>query len=827
MNATVASQSNFDILQGHTEVLPRKCKVSSQILIKQHLDAHYRNIQSAKACIDNSTPYSYFSNPTTRGYRKSSRVHRRPLSSRPETNSFCNLAMVNTFSDDPEVDQIVRRFLLDGDEKYVEPLRFGEDQSLNAGGENACDKYSCVDGVSASIRRLEGDCYSNKTMQQRQSVSNDIMDIYHKKFTKPKPFSPRTIKSNASSKLIGLRCYNPPKRVVRVCQPDSKVILDVKPVIRLNRSNSQCTTDTKIKEKPVPKSVDANQDEVISSHLGKRLSRYASSSKNSNISPNMLSSSQKRVSLTNLQRNPISDGFIDRSQNFGKVNQWLNTLPGNSTIHKSETALPTSHAEDLQTIIPENEFIKDNVNPQMIDNSVEKEISVENLKNEMNYLKFISSVTEDVLTRGVLTDKNVNTILLEHATLNEYGLSTEQMRRAIQHIRSQLNITTEDATELTAGLSHVLDSNSPRLLLPYSQTHSKTGEQQSPLHQQSNQERQQHKQPTINYKTTMDIKSPSRATLPPPAPSKESFQPPYLRATVPITTTTTSVSIKPSENSHPLKNVKTELQQPVATQGAEQLRESNTFPSRSHNIPEVDRSLNQMPKDPSTLSARKQILSSRDYGDEKINQNLYDQEDTLNDQHAILDSSATNTSLRTITVTNTNSTEEINSLQTQNEATCNTVPGKDLKLTIEHAIDDIDPIDEEKQNTRQNRVKFASEAEFFSPSYYSEQTTSVSSVTDMTHASSTSVTNANTTNTDATASELFSSEEVVIVSPSRSPLQISDLNKQGDVNKMKSNEYKDTTENSDNGERNDKKEAEEEQEEETMYKEDFVSDCED
>ncbi|VDQ00002.1 unnamed protein product [Trichobilharzia regenti] len=161
----------------------------------------------------------------------------------PITEIF-SLLKVNTFSDDPEVDQIVRRFLLDGDEKYVEPLRFGEDQSMNTGGENACDKYSCVDGVSASIRRLEGDCCSNKTMQQRQSVSNDIMDIYHKKFTKPKPFSPRTIKSNASSKLIGLRCYNPPKRVVRVCQPDSKVILDVKPVIRLNRSNSQCTTDS-------------------------------------------------------------------------------------------------------------------------------------------------------------------------------------------------------------------------------------------------------------------------------------------------------------------------------------------------------------------------------------------------------------------------------------------------------------------------------------------------------------------------------------------------------------------------------------------------------
>lgn len=74
-------------------------------------------------------------------------------------------------------------------------------------------------------------------------MSTDVLDIHRDKFTSPKPFSPRTMKSNVSSKLISLRCYNPPKRIIRR-QSDSKVSLDVKPVMHFKKQVGTCTTNS-------------------------------------------------------------------------------------------------------------------------------------------------------------------------------------------------------------------------------------------------------------------------------------------------------------------------------------------------------------------------------------------------------------------------------------------------------------------------------------------------------------------------------------------------------------------------------------------------------
>ncbi|CAH8505399.1 unnamed protein product [Heterobilharzia americana] len=804
----------------HSAIFPRKCKVSSQILIKQHLNAHYKSIQSAKASIDNSTPYSFINNPTTRGYRKSSRrICRQPLSGRPETNGFCSQNVINTFSDDPEVDEIVRKFLLDDCAKYTEPFTYNEHHLQSAGGENAFGKHTCSDRGPASLRKLEGDCFSNKTVHRRQSFSKDVMDIHHNKFTNPKLFSPRTIKSNASSKLIGLRCYNPPKRVVRICQPDSKVILDVKPVIRSKKSISRRPTnsDLGIKEKAIPKDPNTNHDHVIYSHSEKRLSTY--STKQSNILSSMLLAPQKRISLTYSQKLPISDG----SHNFGKVNQWLSTLPSNNSVHKPEVVLSNSHdEEDFERLITEKKIVKDNMSLQMINKPIEREISVENLKKEVNYLKFISSVTEDVLTRGVLTDKNVNTILLEHATLNEYGLSTEQIRRGIQHIRSQLNITAEDATKFNTDMNHVLNANSPRIP-PYSQSYSN-----DTCGIDSGRTQEQEK-PVISYTTTLDIKPVSKSTLPPPVPSKEGQQPAYHR-------TTTSISIKPNQSSSPLKHV---------AQYQEIFHDTDSHREISRNLSDIlhmDKSSNQVIQDAAAQLTKRQSISSsnklaenqyKKYSTEKnTSGNLNDQEDTLNDQHATLSSSVSNTTGCTTTIANSYPVNEINSSLTQYDEIYGNFQGKDIetlknRLKTEHEIDDnkvADVDDEQKCITHQNRVKFASEAEFFSPSYYSEQTTSVSSITDITHVSSatTSTTNTNANNINTITSELLCLPGVATVSPRKSPSYISNLNKQ-DVSEVKLKECTHVTKDTDDRKNHDEKEVEDQ---DNTYKEDFVSDCE-
>lgn len=72
-----------------------------------------------------------------------------------------------------------------------------------------------------------------------------------------------------------------------------------------------------------------DRGETTFSHLNKRISNYSSK----HILP---SSHDRRISQRNRQNQSMSTEYIDGLHNFGKVKQWLNTLPGNSTVHKPE-----------------------------------------------------------------------------------------------------------------------------------------------------------------------------------------------------------------------------------------------------------------------------------------------------------------------------------------------------------------------------------------------------------------------------------------------------------------------------------------------------------
>ncbi|CAH8503021.1 unnamed protein product [Schistosoma bovis] len=816
-NPEINSRNNTNLKPYDHEIFPRKCKVSSKILIKQHLNAHYRNIQSVKAYVDNTTPYSFSHNPTTKGYLKSYKAaDRRPLSTRPESNSLCNLTTINTFSDDPEVDRIVRRFILDSNDKLMEPLGLGEHRSEVVGNKNTCEKCDCSDGEPIILRKLDIDCFSTKTAHRRQSLSTDVLDIHRDKFTSPKPFSPRTMKSNVSSKLISLRCYNPPKRIIRR-QSDSKVSLDVKPVMHFKKQVGTCTTNSDMEAVDNTKHEESNTDrgETTFSHLNKRISNYSSK----HILP---SSHHRRISQRNRQNQSMSTEYIDGLHNFGKVKQWLNTLPGNSTVHKPEIATSAQCDEEkLEKSFTEKNVYTDNTDKQMLNKPTGNEVSIENLKNEVNYLKFISSVTDDVLTRGVLTDKNVNTILHEHATMNEYGLSKDQIKNAIQHIRTQLNVRTEvtTTTPITTDMSHLLYSSSSGLLFHDNETMINNVENEKSHVQQ---QRQHQNQPTVSYKTVLDIKPLCRSTSSLlSVPCNQSHQPNNrLSITTTPTTTTTSITIRPNQSINIPKDAQEVFQHLMNTNGTDAVDgiNNNILFQHDYELQKDKCSINQHQNVSVEKLVDKQNLSLNRYDtndeyievshkhhcEDKINEDIKNYENTLNNQfNALLVSNTTtnttvtnNNSVNNLTLSNspkliqqTKSNEAFNNLQNQ----YNPVDAK-THLIIEHNDNDDENNDEtieEKRNSRQNRVKFASEAEFFSPSYCSEQATSISSFTDLSHLSNfstiTTTTTATTTITTTTANispsitdptefDLYNSPETMTTILNKSSLQTSNLN---------------------------------------------------
>ncbi|CAH8506142.1 unnamed protein product [Schistosoma curassoni] len=792
-NPGIISRNNTNLKPYDHEIFPRKCKVSSKILIKQHLNAHYRNIQSVKAYVDNTTPYSFSHNPTTKGYLKSYKgADRRPLSTRPESNSLCNLTTINTFSDDPEVDRIVRRFILDSNDKLMEPLGLGEHRSEVVGNKNTCEKCDCSDGEPIILRKLDVDCFSTKTAHRRQSLSTDVLDIHRDKFTSPKPFSPRTMKSNVSSKLISLRCYNPPKRISRR-QSDSKVSLDVKPVMHFKKQVGTSTTNSDMEAIDNTKHEESNTDrgETTFSHLNKRISNYSSK----HILP---SSHHRRISQRNRQNQSMSTEYIDGLHNFGKVKQWLNTLPGNSTVHKPEIATSAQCDEEkLEKSFTEKNVYTDNTDKQMLNKPTGNEVSIENL--------------------------NVNTILHEHATMNEYGLSKDQIKNAIQHIRTQLNVRNEvtTTTPITTDMSHLLYSSSSGLLFHDNETMiNNVGNEKSHVQQQ----RQHQNQPTVSYKTVLDIKPLCRSTSSLlSVPCNQSHQPNNrLSITTTPTTTTTSITIRPNQSINIPKDAQEVFQHLMNTNGTDAVDgiNNNILFQHDYELQKDKCSINQYQNVSveKLVDKQNQSLNRYDTNDEyievshkhhcenKINEDIKNYENTLNNQfNALLVSNTTtnttvtnNNSVNNLTLSNplkliqqTKSNEAFNNLQNQ----YNPVDAK-THLIIEHNDNDDENNDEtieEKRNSRQNRVKFASEAEFFSPSYCSEQATSISSFTDLSHLSNfstittTTVTTITTTNanispsiTDTTEFDLYTSPETMTTILNKSSLQTSNLNNDSD-----------------------------------------------
>ncbi|VDP26065.1 unnamed protein product [Schistosoma curassoni] len=407
--------------------------------------------------------------------------------------------------------------------------------------------------------------------------------------------------------------------------------------------------------------------------------------------------------------------------------------------------------------------------------------------------------------------------------MHNHYVVKDQIKNAIQHIRTQLNVRNEvtTTTPITTDMSHLLYSSSSGLLFHDNETMiNNVGNEKSHVQQQ----RQHQNQPTVSYKTVLDIKPLCRSTSSLlSVPCNQSHQPNNrLSITTTPTTTTTSITIRPNQSINIPKDAQEVFQHLMNTNGTDAVDgiNNNILFQHDYELQKDKCSINQYQNVSveKLVDKQNQSLNRYDTNDEyievshkhhcenKINEDIKNYENTLNNQfNALLVSNTTtnttvtnNNSVNNLTLSNplkliqqTKSNEAFNNLQNQ----YNPVDAK-THLIIEHNDNDDENNDEtieEKRNSRQNRVKFASEAEFFSPSYCSEQATSISSFTDLSHLSNfstittTTVTTITTTNanispsiTDTTEFDLYTSPETMTTILNKSSLQTSNLNNDSD-----------------------------------------------
>ncbi|XP_002739365.1 spermatogenesis-associated protein 7-like [Saccoglossus kowalevskii] len=179
---------------------PTTTRLSNQHLIQDHLSAHYRRVSSAKAAVDTKPPKSMAISTKVRDQKRrdlgrESRISSRASSSasyrdytRPKTDRYENYDINLSYDNFNMVNDI------------VEDTR------------HSPSTYRTPRPMKSNIPP-EWQQHTKTGIKTKKWDQKDLLDTQADRFTEPeKPYTPRTLKREAQSKIAQSKNYNPPKR---------------------------------------------------------------------------------------------------------------------------------------------------------------------------------------------------------------------------------------------------------------------------------------------------------------------------------------------------------------------------------------------------------------------------------------------------------------------------------------------------------------------------------------------------------------------------------------------------------------------------------------
>ncbi|KAF5405634.1 hypothetical protein PHET_00692 [Paragonimus heterotremus] len=349
-------------------------------------------------------------------------------------------------------------------------------------------------------------------------------------------------------------------------------------------------------------------------------------------------------------------------------------------------------------------------------------------RNALLYLNFIEAVTDDVLSRGVFTDRNLNSVLSEHVIRNDYGLSKDQLRKATDQLRSQLHIK----DDLDDNVNVVKFSKSGVPLQPtVSDIRSGSGDPQG-LGLSNQFSKKSELRCDTSVLDSLLVTSPRDGALPPIAPAREvhNMSPSMSKGSHYVTGALPVRTEESAEDKVAVDGKQTNFS-PYSNQGSQKAKVSENTPDHLDDKKFISW-LNM--GTPYTESAIVQSSS----GAQLTDQSRMDREDTLNDETTLPDLSLSGNQFdvplgppesplnNNVTVASSNNIMP---------RTVSALKKTDIQLTGLDSSDQI-PL------TRPTHVTFASEAEILC-THPTELSTSLSKLTDLTRFASTDMSQQN------------------------------------------------------------------------------------
>ncbi|XP_013387246.1 uncharacterized protein LOC106156514 [Lingula anatina] len=452
---------------------PTQNSLNSQYLVLDHMNAHYRKVNTAKSAIDMSVPKAWLVSQKVRDQNR--RAQQQKSKSRPPSGAkSVPSAQIQDDEDeddfDPEIGTsreemaLIKNLIHETQqEKEEEEARMyaknnGEDYDpyQNRRRPTASDmqlldrmikdsrqspsSYKSPRPMASNIPdSREGSISQTQGGTPRRKQGGDLLDTRGHKFTEPqKPFTPRTLKSTKSSKLTQYKFYNPPpkKQVHKRRGIDPSVrgetptdTYDLMDETLQSRDFSRLRQSGTVP--PLDISLDADHMKWLKEQEKKAQVRAGSHVQHE------LELDHQRGSLMQAHGGPRKDRSNSYLDMTGKHQQ-------QDSMSGSRKYLSRSNTSTMQRVKDE--------------------------EDELKYLEFIKEVTNDVLERGIFTNRVLKQVFEHHIEKRKQDLKISRMRALVDTLREDLGIPEDDGSLDTDDVGMGTTTSVPPLVKPRSAT---------------------------------------------------------------------------------------------------------------------------------------------------------------------------------------------------------------------------------------------------------------------------------------------------------------------------------------------------------------------
>ncbi|XP_046551856.1 LOW QUALITY PROTEIN: spermatogenesis-associated protein 7-like [Haliotis rubra] len=429
---------------------PTSAKLTTQYLVLDHMNNHYRKINKAKPAIDNRPPKSIAQSQKVRERkerdhikkqgtsRPTSRMSVRPVSRNDVDAEYYDEAEWDEPEDDDErlVYDIMRTTLRENypasaDATYgsgqrprgQSPRWFQQNHQIPGSGSGQQSTDLLQTGETpflCEIHPLHAKQWISHQShgQSKEEPRCDLLQKRSHVFTEPeKPFTPRTLKSNRQSRLSEYKYYNPPPKKPSHRHDDME---------QTSRQLMQTERDYRPKPKPRGTAVqdrtgtqtlsesqlmfETLQSRDFNRHQGEKdgVPKLDISVDKDHMNWLQEQASKAQIRMNNGMKAPMDQ--IDETEQPA-VNGTMRSSPGDPRLTKS--------------------FGTKSLNRQRMSEADE----------EQQYVMFAKQVTEEVLNRGIYTDRVLKKVFDRHVEKHKGKLKISRMRAILDKLRTDFGIS--------------------------------------------------------------------------------------------------------------------------------------------------------------------------------------------------------------------------------------------------------------------------------------------------------------------------------------------------------------------------------------------------